>query len=71
MTVGAASMTSGGKKSHEDVNYRLAKGNDRCDGCKAYRGRNDCIKVVAPISPLGWCIEGHGRKDGHAFSDKT
>jgi broad specificity phosphatase PhoE len=67
LKIDMASMGSGGKKSHADVHYKLAKGDDKCSGCKAYVGRNDCKKVVAPISPLGWCEVGHSRKDGHAF----
>jgi broad specificity phosphatase PhoE len=71
LTIDAASMHSGGKKSHADVHYRLAKGEDKCANCKAYVGPNECRKVVAPISPRFWCVLGHSRKDGHAFSQKS
>lgn len=60
-----------GKKLHTEVHYRLADGDDRCGSCKAYRGPDDCIKVVAPISATGWCEVGHSRKDGHAYSEKA
>jgi broad specificity phosphatase PhoE len=72
-TSGAADMETTGaapaKLSHAAVHYGLAKPNgDKCATCKSYLGPNNCIKVVNPIYPAGWCDVGHGKVDGHPFS---
>jgi broad specificity phosphatase PhoE len=75
-TAGAADMETDGaaptKLSHAAVHYGLAKPNgDKCATCKSYLGPNNCIKVVNPIYPAGWCNVGHSKTDGHPFDAKA
>ncbi len=59
----------GAKATKAEAHYGLAKAGsaDRCGTCKSFRAPNDCIKVVPPIAPAGWCRLGHSKADGHAF----
>lgn len=60
------------KYTHARVKYHIAPKphEDRCRNCTSYRERDECVKVQSPISPDGWCMAGHGNKDGHPFDKK-
>lgn len=60
------------KVSHHKAKYRMAvtSTEDRCKTCMAYRHRDECVKVVPPISPDGWCTLGVSRKDGCHFDKR-
>jgi len=58
------------KLSHEAVDFRPAKGRDRCGTCKAFRGENECEKVVAPLDANDWCAVGVSKVDGHRYDKR-
>jgi len=56
------------KLSHEEVGFGPAKKKgDRCRGCKAYGGQNNCTKVVRPIGDDDWCAVGVSKATGRWF----
>lgn len=57
-----AAEPEGGKLSHAEVHYSMAKPRspERCATCEHYRGRDDCEIVRAPIYPAGWCDRWEG-----------
>lgn len=57
------------KLSHSEANFERAEKSkgDRCGGCKAYGGRNQCTKVLPPIDDDDWCAVGVAKSDGRWF----
>jgi broad specificity phosphatase PhoE len=61
----------GHKFLHHEVEFGEASGHDKCGNCKAFQGKNNCKKVVAPIDEDDWCMVGVSRKTGSPFDRKT
>ena len=59
------------KFSHANVAYEeKARGRDNCMNCKSYYYPDNCRKVVAPISPGGWCRVGTSKHDGSRYDPR-
>jgi Histidine phosphatase superfamily (branch 1) len=57
-----------GRLTHEEAGFEVDPGQrDYCGICKAYRGKDDCAKVLPPIDADDWCRVGVSKRDGHAF----
>lgn len=59
------------KLAHDEADFGPGKpSGDRCGKCKAWRGPDDCTKVLPPMDDDDWCAVGVAKSDGHFFEGK-